>query len=99
MESSSDSYIELRVNVASLLGFVLFIVSELLGIFGSKHSIAQYLKFYIFWAYIKCFPDSKLALEVGSVTSTTPSTNSEKKVYLESIAESSDIVEIRTLRS
>jgi len=74
---------------------MLFLISEILGIFGTKHSIAQYLKFCIFWIYIKLFPNSQTAQLIASVSSTRLDSDTiSTKKYPESLT---DIVEIGPL--
>jgi hypothetical protein len=96
MESCENSFIDLRINFVSLVSLVLFLISEILGVFGTKHSIAQYLKFCIFWIYIKCFPDSTTAQLVASVSSTRLDSDTiSTKKYPESVTDT--LVEIGPL--
>jgi hypothetical protein len=93
MENSESSFIDPRLNISSLIGIALFLLSEILGIFTTKHSVLQFIRFCIFWVYIHIFPTSETAKLVGNM-STTDQSITTKKIFDDA---DSTILEIRPL--
>jgi len=65
-----SSFLELKINVSTIISIGLFIISELLRFKKKYHSISGLIKYYILLIYIRAFPNSALANEIDNITMT-----------------------------
>ena len=65
-----SSFLDLKLNISTIISIGLFIISELLGFKKKYHSISGLIKYYILLIYIRAFPNSALANEIDNITMT-----------------------------
>ena len=69
-DNCESSFLELKINVSTIISIGLFIISELLGFKKKYHSISGLIKYYILLIYTRAFPNSALANEIDNITMT-----------------------------
>ena len=69
-DSCESSFLDLKINISTIISIGLFIISELLGFKKKYHSISGLIKYYILLIYIRAFPNSALANEIDNITMT-----------------------------
>ena len=69
-DNCESSFLDLKINISTIISIGLFIISELLGFKKKYHSISGLIKYYILLIYIRAFPNSALANEIDNITMT-----------------------------
>ena len=84
-DNCESSFLDLKINISTIISIGLFSISELLGFKKKYHSISGLIKYYILLIYIRAFPNSALANEIDNITMTA-STDSKSITDLQRIS-------------
>lgn len=76
-DNCESSFLDLKLNISTVISIGLFIISEVLGYKKKYHSISGLIKYYILLSYIRACPNSDLANEIDGITMTDSEVHSK----------------------